>query len=111
MYELGQPYRGMDEGELRLAVIDYLMAGEGSSRGLVLLVFGSCLRLRLLLLPGDGNSGFIDCLFGLRSGFSGGLAGGFRGQHILIPRLVGGQGQGIADQSYLDSSASPRIAP
>jgi type II secretory pathway predicted ATPase ExeA len=38
LYELGQPYRGMDEGETRLAVVDYLMAGDGSSRGMVLLV-------------------------------------------------------------------------
>ena len=32
LYELGRPYRGMDEGELRLAVIDYLMAGAAGSR-------------------------------------------------------------------------------
>jgi type II secretory pathway predicted ATPase ExeA len=38
LYELGRPYRGMDEGELRLAVVDYLTTGDGSSRGLVLLV-------------------------------------------------------------------------
>lgn len=38
LYELGQPYRGMDEGELRLAVVDHLMTGQGGSHGLVLLV-------------------------------------------------------------------------
>jgi type II secretory pathway predicted ATPase ExeA len=49
LYELGQPYRGMDEGELRLAVVDYLMTGDGSSRGLVLLVDEAhTLPLRLL---------------------------------------------------------------
>ena len=49
LYELGRPYRGMDEGELRLAVVDYLMAGDGSSRGLVLLVDEAhTLPLRLL---------------------------------------------------------------
>lgn len=49
LYELGQPYRGMDEGETRLAVVDYLMANDGSSRGLVLLVDEAhTLPLRLL---------------------------------------------------------------
>ena len=49
LYELGRPYRDMDEGETRLAVIDYLMAGDGSSRGMVLLVDEAhTLPLRLL---------------------------------------------------------------
>jgi type II secretory pathway predicted ATPase ExeA len=49
LYELGRPYRGMDEGELRLAVIDHLMAGEGNSHGMVLLVDEAhTLPLRLL---------------------------------------------------------------
>jgi type II secretory pathway predicted ATPase ExeA len=38
LYELGRPYRGMDEGEARLAVVDHLMADDGSTRGMVLLV-------------------------------------------------------------------------
>jgi type II secretory pathway predicted ATPase ExeA len=38
LYDLGRPYRGMDEGELRLAVVDDVMSGEVSSSGLVLLV-------------------------------------------------------------------------
>jgi len=38
LYELNKPYRGMDEGELRLAVVDYLMADEGETHGIVLLV-------------------------------------------------------------------------
>ena len=33
LYELGQPYRGMDEGELRLALVDYLMSGKRSEPG------------------------------------------------------------------------------
>lgn len=37
LYELGRPYRGMDEGELRLAVVDDVSVGNGS-RSLVLLV-------------------------------------------------------------------------
>lgn len=49
LYELGQPYRDMDEGEARLAVIDYLTTGDGSSRGMVLLVDEAhTLPLRLL---------------------------------------------------------------
>jgi type II secretory pathway predicted ATPase ExeA len=38
LYELGRPYRGMDEGELRLATIDYLTVGSEASHGMVLLV-------------------------------------------------------------------------
>ncbi len=38
LYELSKPYRGMDEGELRLAVIDYLMADESDAQGIVVLV-------------------------------------------------------------------------
>lgn len=49
LYELGRPYRGMDEGELRLAVIDYLTTGDGSSRGMLLLIDEAhTLPLRLL---------------------------------------------------------------
>ncbi len=30
LYELGRPYRGLDEGESRLALVDYLTVAEGS---------------------------------------------------------------------------------
>ncbi len=33
LYELGRPYRDMDEGELRLALIDYLDCGDGNPNG------------------------------------------------------------------------------
>lgn len=49
LYEIGQPYRGMDEGELRLALVDYLTTKEDRPRGLVLLVDeAQTLPLRLL---------------------------------------------------------------
>jgi type II secretory pathway predicted ATPase ExeA len=49
LYELGRPYRGLDEGEARLALVDYLMADNPASRGLVLLVDEAhALPLRLL---------------------------------------------------------------
>ncbi len=38
LYELGRPYRQMDEGELRLALVEYLIAAEECPRGMVLLV-------------------------------------------------------------------------
>lgn len=38
LYELGQPYRGMDEGELRLALIEHLNAQERGPRGMLLVV-------------------------------------------------------------------------
>ena len=49
LYELGRPYRGMDEGEARLAVVDYLMADQPGMHGLLLLVDEAhTLPLRLL---------------------------------------------------------------
>jgi type II secretory pathway predicted ATPase ExeA len=49
LYELGRPYRYMDEGELRLAVVEHLMDGEETSHGLLLLVDEAhTLPLRLL---------------------------------------------------------------
>ena len=38
LYELSRPYRGMDEGELRLSLLDYITLNDDCSRGLVLLV-------------------------------------------------------------------------
>jgi type II secretory pathway predicted ATPase ExeA len=49
LYALGRPYRYMDEGELRLAMVEHLTTGEGSSRGMLLLVDEAhTLPLRLL---------------------------------------------------------------
>jgi type II secretory pathway predicted ATPase ExeA len=49
LYELGLPYRGMDEGELRLALIDFLEPREDGPAGLLLLVDeAQALPLRLL---------------------------------------------------------------
>jgi type II secretory pathway predicted ATPase ExeA len=49
LYEMGRPYRGMDEGELRLALVDYLTLDESSKGGMVLLVDEAhTLPLRLL---------------------------------------------------------------
>ncbi len=38
LYTLGQPYRGMEEGELRLALVEYLSAQQKQTPGLVLLL-------------------------------------------------------------------------
>jgi type II secretory pathway predicted ATPase ExeA len=49
LYELGQRYRGMDEGELRLALVDYLTSDDNSAHGMVLLIDEAhTLPLRLL---------------------------------------------------------------
>jgi len=49
LYELGRPYRKMDEGELRLALVDRLTADEDCPHGMVLLVDEAhTLPLRLL---------------------------------------------------------------
>ena len=49
LYELGQPYRGMDEGELRLALAEYLTLDDECPQGMVLLVDEAhALPLRLL---------------------------------------------------------------
>ncbi len=38
LYELGLPYRGMDEGELRLSLLDHLEPTPGGTEGLLLLI-------------------------------------------------------------------------
>jgi len=49
LYELGRPYRQMDEGELRLALVDFLTVAEERPSGLVLLADEAhYLPLRLL---------------------------------------------------------------
>jgi type II secretory pathway predicted ATPase ExeA len=49
LYALGRPYRYMDEGELRLAVVEHLTTAEGSQRGMLLLIDEAhTLPLRLL---------------------------------------------------------------
>jgi len=63
LYEFGRPYRGMDEGEVRLALVDYLMTDKDCQQGVVLLVDEAhTLPLRLLEeirmltnLSGDGR--------------------------------------------------------
>ena len=49
LYELGQPYRGLDEGELRLALIDFVTRNDRCPRGMLLLV-DEAERLPLRLL-------------------------------------------------------------
>jgi len=49
LFELGQPYRGIDEGELRLALMDHLTSAEGCPQGMLLLADEAhTLPLRLL---------------------------------------------------------------
>ncbi len=49
LFELKLPYRGMDEGELRLSLVDYLVAQETKNLGLLLIVDEAhSLPLRLL---------------------------------------------------------------
>lgn len=50
LYELGQPFRGLDEGELRLNLVDHLANHENQRQGLLLLVDEAhLLPLRVLL--------------------------------------------------------------
>jgi type II secretory pathway predicted ATPase ExeA len=49
LFHLGQPYRGLDEGELRLAILEYITKGDGCPQGVLLLVDEAhVLSLRLL---------------------------------------------------------------
>lgn len=49
LYELGLPYRGMDDGELRLSVVGHLTAGQASTKPVLLIVDEAhCLSPRLL---------------------------------------------------------------
>jgi len=38
LYELGRPYRGLDEGEARIAIVDYLTLDEECPEGMLLIV-------------------------------------------------------------------------
>ncbi len=38
LYELSRPYRGMDEGELRLSLVDYITLSDDCEHGVVILV-------------------------------------------------------------------------
>jgi type II secretory pathway predicted ATPase ExeA len=38
LYELNRPYRGMDEGELRLSLVDYITLNDDCAHGVLLLV-------------------------------------------------------------------------
>lgn len=38
LYELRQPYRGLDEGELRLALVDYVTSNDDCPKGILLMV-------------------------------------------------------------------------
>ena len=49
LYELGRPYRGLDEGELRLSLVDFITLSDDCNRGVVLLV-DEAHRLPLRLL-------------------------------------------------------------
>jgi len=49
LFEMGRPYRGLDEGESRLALVDYLTLAEDRPQGMLLLVDEAhTLPLRLL---------------------------------------------------------------
>lgn len=49
LFELGRPYRGLDEGELRLSLIDHLGSDQRSPNGMLLIVDeAQTLSLRLL---------------------------------------------------------------
>lgn len=49
LFELGQPYRQRDEGDLRLALMDYLKNGDATTSGVLLLVDeAQSLPIRLL---------------------------------------------------------------
>ena len=48
LYELGRPFRGMDEGELRLALVDYLAQAEPRQPMLLLVDEAEALPMRLL---------------------------------------------------------------
>ena len=49
LYELGKPYRGLDEGEARIAIVDYLTLDEQCPDGMLLVIDEAhSLPLRLL---------------------------------------------------------------
>src|SRR5262245_47055150 len=79
LFELKLPYRDMDEGELRLSLVDHLEPKAGGPTGLLLLVDDAhALPLRLLeetrLLTNLGGDGLMR----VRMGLAGGMVTGGR---------------------------------
>ncbi len=103
LYELGRPYRGMDEGELRLALVDYISSSRECTSGLLLLVdeaHGMPLRLieeaRLLTNLGSGPQRCV-CLV---------LAGGCVLEERLATPKLESLNQRIVARCYLEALGS-----
>ena len=100
MFELGQPYKGMSEGELRLGLIDYLKPGDHCPNGILLLVDEAQMlpavlldEIRLLTsLVRDGQP---------RAQLV--LAGGYKLEEVLMDPSLESFNQRIAARCYLEN--------
>ena len=100
LYELNRPYRGMDEGELRLSLVDYITLNDDCGRGVVLLVDEAHhLPLRLL----DEIRSLTNLIRDLQPAVRMVLAG----SHVLEERFASPKlesfSQRIAARCYLEA--------
>ena len=100
LFELGQPYKGMSEGELRLGLIDYLKPGPHCPNGILLLVDEAQMLPAILLdeirlltsLVRDGQP---------RAQLV--LAGGYQLEEVLMDPSLESFNQRIAARCYLEN--------
>ena len=100
MFELGQPYTNMSEGELRLGLIDYLKPGEHCPNGILLLVDEAQTLPPMLLDEIRLLTNFV------RDGRPRAqlvLAGGLELEEVLMDPSLDSFNQRIAARCYLEN--------
>jgi len=100
LYELGRPYRGMDEGELRLSLVDFITTSRECASGMLLLIdeaHGMPLRLieeaRLLTNLGTDGRPLVRLV----------LAGGCALEERLAGPKLESLNQRIVARCYLEA--------
>ena len=100
MFELGQPYTGMSEGELRLGLIDYLKPGEHCPNGILLLVDEAQMLPPVLL---DEIRLLTNLVRDGRPRAQLVLAGGVKLEEVLMDASLESFNQRIAARCYLEN--------
>ena len=100
LYELNRPWRGMDEGELRLSLVDYITLNDDCGGGILLLV-DEAHRLSLRLLDE------IRTLTNLTRAMQPAVRLVLAGNHVLEERFASPKlesfGQRISARCYLEA--------
>ena len=100
MFELGQPYTGLSEGELRLGLIDYLKPGDHCLNGILLLVDEAQMLPPVLL---DEIRLLTNLVRDGRPRAQLVLAGGVKLEEVLMDASLESFNQRIAARCYLEN--------